>query len=177
MNLNKNKYYLTWFKNPWSYVTGALLLSLMQIVTFVVTGNPWGVTAAFVNWGAWIFESFGGNVSNWYYFNEEFTRTTYQAGFLRDPLTMRNLGIIAGALLASLMASQFKIKKIKSYKHVIAAAIGGLFMGYGSSIAAGCNIGAFYSGIASLSLSGWFFAIFMFIGAIIGSKLLLKYLM
>jgi hypothetical protein len=39
------------------------------------------------------------------------------------------------------------------------------------------NIGALFSGIASLSLSGWVFAAFMFAGAIIGSKLLVKYFM
>jgi uncharacterized membrane protein YedE/YeeE len=50
-------------------------------------------------------------------------------------------------------------------------------MGYGARIAFGCNIGALFSGIASLSLSGWVFAAFMFVGAIIGSKLLVKYFM
>jgi uncharacterized membrane protein YedE/YeeE len=50
-------------------------------------------------------------------------------------------------------------------------------MGYGARIAYGCNIGALYSGIASLSLSGWVFAVFMFGGAVVGSKLLVKYFM
>jgi uncharacterized membrane protein YedE/YeeE len=90
---------------------------------------------------------------------------------------MRNLGIIFGALLATLLASQFKFKKIKSKKQVLAAIIGGLLMGYGARIAYGCNIGALFSGIASLSLSGWVFAIAMFFGAITGSKLLIKYFM
>lgn len=175
--MNKCKGLLHWFKNPWTYITGAVLLSLLQILSLVLTGNPWGVTAAFVNWGAWIYEAFGGNVSNWSYFIEERARVSYETGFLTDPGTMRNIGIIVGALCSTLIASQFKIKKIKSYKQVIAAALGGLFMGYGSSIASGCNIGAFYSGISSLSLSGWIFGVFLFAGAIIGSKLLLKFLM
>jgi uncharacterized membrane protein YedE/YeeE len=50
-------------------------------------------------------------------------------------------------------------------------------MGYGARLALGCNIGAFYSGISSLALSGWVFAIGLFIGAIFGSKLLVKYFM
>ena len=50
-------------------------------------------------------------------------------------------------------------------------------MGYGARLAGGCNIGALFSGIASLSLSGWVFAIFLFIGAFFGSKLLAKYFM
>ncbi len=86
------------------------------------------------------------------------------------------LGIIFGALATTLLASGFKIKKIKSKKQIIAAIIGGLLMGYGARIAYGCNIGALYSGIASLSLSGWVFAIVMFCGAVVGSKLLSKVL-
>ena len=44
---------------------------------------------------------------------------------------MRNIGIILGALFATLMASQFKIKKLKSWRQVAAAVLGGLAMGYG----------------------------------------------
>jgi hypothetical protein len=50
-------------------------------------------------------------------------------------------------------------------------------MGYGARIAFGCNIGALFSGIASLSVSGWVYAVFIFFGAIVGSKLLVKYFM
>lgn len=171
----KNKF-LKLLKNPWSYITGALLLSFIQILTLIITGHPWGVTSAFVNWGAWIYEFLGGNVSTWLYFQDELARSTYLAGFFKDPVTLRNIGIVAGAFLAALLARQFRIKKIKSPKFVILSALGGLLMGYGSSIAAGCNIGAFYSGISSLSLSGWIFGIFMFAGGIIGSKILMKHI-
>ena len=38
---------------------------------------------------------------------------------------------------------------------LLAAAIGGLLMGYGARLSFGCNIGALFSGIASGSLHGW----------------------
>lgn len=177
MDIKKNKYYQVWFKNAWTYVTGAILLSLFQIVTMVTTNDPWGVSGPFANWGAWIYRAFGGSVDKWNYFSSQGAQATLNAGFLNDPGSIRNLGIIVGALLATLMASQFKFKKIKSYKQVIAAMIGGLLMGYGARIGFGCNIGALYSGIASLSVSGWVFAVFLFLGAIVGSKFLVKYFM
>ena len=40
-------------------------------------------------------------------------------------------------------------------RSLAAAIIGGLLLGYGARIAYGCNIGAFFSGIASGSLHGW----------------------
>lgn len=177
MDIKKNKYYQAWFKNAWTYVTGAVLLSLFQIVTMITSNDPWGVSGPLANWGAWIYRAIGGNVDKWNYFSSEGAQATLNAGFLNDPGSIRNVGIIAGALLATLMASQFKFKKIKSYKQVIAAMVGGLLMGYGARIGFGCNIGALYSGIASLSVSGWVFGIFIFLGAIVGSKLLVKYLM
>lgn len=175
--LNKNKFYINWFKNPWTYVVGAVLLSVFQIVTLAATGNPWGVSGAFANWGAWIYRAVGGNVDKWYYFSSEGAQATLNGGFLNDPGSIRNIGIIFGALMATLLASQFKIKKIKSKKQIVAAVLGGLLMGYGARLGFGCNIGALYSGIASLSLSGWVFGIFLFLGAMVGSKLLVKFFM
>ena len=177
MNIEKNKFYISLFKNAWTYVVGAVLLSLFQIITLAVTGDPWGVSGPFANWGAWIFKAIGGNVDKWYYFSSEGAQAVLAGGFLNDTGSIRNIGIIFGALLATLLASQFKIKKIKSLKQIIAAIAGGLLMGYGARIAYGCNIGALYSGIASLSVSGWVFAVFLFLGAIAGSKLLVKYFM
>lgn len=175
--IKKNEFYKMWFKDALPYITGAVLLSVFQIATFASTGNPWGVSGVLANWGAWLFELFGGSVDKWYYFSSPGAQATLNAGVLNHPGTWRNLGIIAGALFAAMMASGFKIKKIKSWKQVAAASLGGLLMGYGARIAAGCNIGALFSGIASLSLSGWVFAAFMFVGAVIGSKLLVKYFM
>ncbi len=177
MELKKNKYYLKWFKEAWPYLTGAILLSVFQIVTLASTGSPWGVSGVLANWGAWLYELVGGNVDKWYYFSSPGAQATLENGFLKDPGTMRNIGLIFGALFATLMASQFKIKKIKSVKQIVAAVLGGLLMGYGARIGFGCNIGALFSGIASLSLSGWVYAVFLFLGAYVGSKLLVKFFM
>ena len=175
--LKQNVFYKKWFKDALPYVTGAVLLSLFQIVTFATTGNPWGVSGILANWGAWLYELVGGSVDNWYYFSSPGAQATLHAGLVAHAGTWRNFGIIVGALFATLMASGFKFKKIKSLKQVIAATLGGLLMGYGARIAFGCNIGALFSGIASLSVSGWLFAVFMLGGAIVGSKLLVKYFM
>lgn len=163
MDVDNNKNNQKWFKKSWSYITGALLLSLVQIVTLIVTGLPWGITGAFAYWSQRLIDVFRGSA--------------YKGAlwFIENPVSLRNLGIIMGALLSALLASQFRLKKIKAHKQVVGAVIGGLLMGYGSSIASGCNIGAFYSAAASLSLSGWIFGFFLLLGAIIGGKLLMNF--
>ena len=79
--------------------------------------------------------------------------------------------------MATLFASQFKVKMIKSGKQIFGAVVGGLLMGYGARMAGGCNIGALYTGTAAFSLSGWIFAAFLLVGTYIGSRILAKYLM
>ena len=177
MALKDNEFYKLWFKDAWPYLTGAVLLSVFQIYTLASTGSPWGVSGVLANWGAWLFEAVGGTVDKWYYFASEGAQKTLEDGFLNHPGSMRNIGIIFGALFATLMASQFKIKKIKSWRQVAAAVLGGLLMGYGARIGFGCNIGALFSGIASFSVSGWVYMVFLFLGAWAGSKLLVKFFM
>lgn len=170
--LKSKDLYKRLFVNPLTYVTGAVLLALFNIVTFAATGKGWGVTGVFSLWGAWILKPVV-NISTW----ANISQDTINAGFFQSSVSVRNLGIILGALLAVLLASQFKIKKIKSWRQVVAAILGGLLMGYGARVALGCNIGALFTGIASLSLAGWVFFLFLFVGAFFGSKLLVKYFM
>jgi uncharacterized membrane protein YedE/YeeE len=54
---------------------------------------------------------------------------------------------------------------------VLAALVGGVLMGYGSWLAFGCNVGAYFSGIASTSLHGWLWIAFALIGTAIGVRL------
>lgn len=177
LRLEENEIYRTLLRSPYTYITGAVLLSVLQVAQLASLKAIWGVTGPFVNWGAWVYEAFGGDVRSWYYFSGKASQTVLNNGFLRDGASLRDVGIIAGALMSTFLASEFKIKKIKSKKQVIAAILGGLLMGYGARLASGCNIGALYSGIASFSFSGWVFALFLFLGAYMGSKLLYKYFM
>jgi len=177
MDIRKNEYYQKWLKNPWSYVAGAVLLGVLNIAHLAATGGrSWGVSGAFANWGAWIPQLFGGHPEKWDYFvyvNRGFAKLSFWA----DGGSIRNIGVIIGALLATLLASQFKIKKIKSWRQIVAALIGGLLMGYGARLSFGCNIGALFGGVSSMSMHGYLFMICIFLGGIVGSKLLVKYFM
>ena len=49
--------------------------------------------------------------------------------------------------------------------------IGGVLLGYGARVAYGCNIGAYFSGIASGSLHGWLWLPSAFAGNVLGTYL------
>ncbi len=169
-------YYDLLLRKEWSYTTGAVLLALVSVALILATGKVWGVTGAFTYWGAWILQAFGGQPENWAYF-QEMNTSFAGATFLTHPVTIWNFGIILGALVSVLLAAQFKIKKIKNWRQVGAAVLGGILMGVGARIALGCNIGAFFTAVPALSLHGWVFAALFFVGAAVGSKMLVKWFM
>ncbi|WP_296519446.1 YeeE/YedE thiosulfate transporter family protein [Rhodoplanes sp.] len=160
---------------PWTYLTGAVLLAVLAASLLESTGSVWGVTTALTFWGAWAWGLVGGDPHTWTYFKEVAPAfNNPQVGFFTDAGTLIDVGLVFGALLATLLASQFKIKNIKSSRQVAAAIIGGLLMGFGARLSFGCNIGAMFSGVPSMSLHGWVFMLFIFIGAFVGSKLLVS---
>jgi len=74
---------------------------------------------------------------------------------LGDITSVMNFGIVLGAMAAAGLAGRFAPDWRIPPRSLAAAVIGGVLLGYGARIAYGCNIGAFFSGIASASLHGW----------------------
>ncbi|MFC7692969.1 YeeE/YedE thiosulfate transporter family protein [Paeniroseomonas aquatica] len=56
-------------------------------------------------------------------------------------------------------------------RSALAAVFGGLLLGYGARLAHGCNIGAYFSGIASGSLHGWAWMVAAFFGNVLGTRI------
>lgn len=81
-----------------------------------------------------------------------------------------DVGLVGGSLLAALLAREFKLRIPRNRVRYLQSLSGGLLMGYGSGIALGCTVGAFFSAIPSLALNGWLFALALAGGAVIGVK-------
>ncbi len=73
--------------------------------------------------------------------------------------------------LAAGLAGRFAPTRRIALRGALAALIGGLAMGYGARLAFGCNIGAFFSGVASTSLHGWLWIVCALAGTWIGVRL------
>jgi hypothetical protein len=70
--------------------------------------------------------------------------------------------------LAATLAGRLAIKKPASGRAILAALLGGALIGYGANLAFGCNMGAYFGGIASKSLHGWLWIVFALLGTKIG---------
>ncbi len=160
----------------WSYLTGAVALSLASILLFYFWGRPAGITSGLTHLAGWLSCRFGFAPCNWYYFQE----LIYLEGrriYLEHPLLYLSAGIVIGSLFASLIHSEFRIRRIKSFRFTMSALSGGILLGYSSRIAMGCNFGGFWGGLSSFSLHGWVFGLFILVGAYLGGKFFMRYLL
>lgn len=160
-----------WLTGPWPLIAGAAGLAIVNIATLTIGGRPWGVTSAFALWGAKWFAALGVDVASWPYWTAPAQATALKSSVLMDVTSVMDFGIILGALLAAILAGKFAPVLKISGRSLAAAVIGGLLLGYGARIAYGCNIGAYFSGIASGSLHGWLWLVAAFAGNIAGTRL------
>ncbi len=96
---------------------------------------------------------------------------TTGGGLLTHGLLL-NVGLVAGSLAAALFAHEFKVRVPRNRTRYLQSLGGGIFMGYGSGIALGCTVGAFFSAIPSLALNGWLFAAALAAGAFVGLRII-----
>lgn len=145
------------FRGSWPLFAAAIVLAVLNAVTLMTRGTPWGITSAFALWGSKIAETFGVDVASWGYWQGA-NAASLQATIFADSTTILNFGVIIGAFLASAAGGLFKFSKVTP-GNFMASVIGGLLMGYGARLAFGCNIGAYFGGIASFSLHGYIWGI------------------
>ncbi|SFC70442.1 hypothetical protein SAMN05443252_105378 [Bacillus sp. OV322] len=149
-------------RGSWPLYTAAIILALLNALTLTIRGNPWGITSAFALWGGKFLLAMGLDVSSWSYFSGA-NGAALSHTVLADSTSVMNFGIILGAFISASSQGTFKPGRIRPGV-ALASIIGGLMMGYGSRLAFGCNIGAYFGGIASFSLHGWVWMIMAMLG-------------
>lgn len=164
------------------WVTGALrehyqiynfgeLLSAMghtdglSIQETVFDPGYWYITTQEAQWGGWILEKLGVNMTDNIFFGLD--------NGLPNPLLnapgFMSIGIILGAAMLALSRREFKWK-LPSMETAVFALVGGTLMGLGARIGMGCNIGAFFATVTNGDPSGWVYLFGMTIGGYLGVK-------
>lgn len=123
--------------NKWSPLAIGISIALIQVLAFYTSskaGKKYAISLtegyslipkSLVNW------DFSNSVVTWAY--------------------LLILGIIAGSIIAALLAKEFKIKMPKP-SHWIIMPAGGILMGIGAGVGGGCNLGHLMSGLPQLSI-------------------------
>jgi uncharacterized membrane protein YedE/YeeE len=151
---------------PWSLLAGAIALAILNALVVVLAGRPWGITWGITLAGAKAATVLGIDLSRIPFWSEGFGANALAAPIFADATAVMDAGIVLGALLAAGLAGRFRPERASARRLAVALG-GGLLLGYGARLAFGCNIGAYFSGIASTSLHGWIW----FAGALLGAPI------
>ncbi len=156
---------------PWPLLTGGVALAVLNALTLALAGHPWAITWAFTLWGGKGLQAVGYDLSAVPFWSGGFQRAALAAPVLADVTSVMDIGLVIGAFLAAGLAGRFAPRRRVPLGVVVASLFGGLCLGYGARIAYGCNISAYFSGIASTSLHGWLWGVAALLGTPIGVRL------
>ncbi|MEU1488640.1 YeeE/YedE family protein [Streptomyces sp. NPDC005776] len=157
-------------RGSWPTAVGALALAVLGAGVLLVSGGAWGVTSAFALWGSKLVGALGGQPENWTWWQQPGSSDMLAGSVLADKNSLTDIGIMIGAAVAAALGGSWVLHRNIPWRTAVAALLGGMLMGIGSRLAGGCNIGAYLSGIASGSLSGWLWGAFALAGTWVGLK-------
>ena len=170
---NKQPLWRRLIKGPWPLIWGAVGLTILNFATLSLLGRPWAVALAYPVWGAKAAELLNLNLELdfWTYWMAPGRDEALVDPLLADKASLMNLGVILGAFIAATLSGKFKLSFKMPIRNFTFSLLGGVLLGYGATIAYGCNIGAFVGGVVSGSLHGWLWIISALLGCIVGLKL------
>ncbi|GIW10722.1 MAG: hypothetical protein KatS3mg061_1779 [Dehalococcoidia bacterium] len=154
----------------WPIGVGATALAVLNVFSFVFS-HPLGVTGELSAWAERLTGLVGLSAGPLLGL-DRLAGCNLALGSSSDWLTSSfalDAGVVVGAFLAALAAGEFKVRLPRRKGRYLQAVGGGVLMGYGAGIAIGCTIGAFFSALPSLALSGWLFGASLAAGAWLGT--------
>lgn len=158
----------------WPPLLAGVVLGLVLLLTFLLTGHGLGATGATTRVTAWI----GLQVA------PEATHVNAYLGPMVDKgsplaswISWQVVGVALGALLAAFMGGRFRVqldgvRSVGAPRRALAALGGGLLAGFGARVAAGCTSGLGLSGAATLGVAAFVFLGLFFAVGLLASRLI-----
>ena len=164
-------------KNTWKYkgckpYIIVFFIALLSLLILLLSAVPWGIVYGLGLWVAKVLVSLGVNLEHISFWASH--KQALESSILLDNTSLTNIGFILGAWALSQLVrikTNTKIKQNLFSKKVLINILAAIAAGYFSRVAFGCNIGAFYSGIISTSVSAWVWFLCAFLGTMIAVKL------
>ena len=156
----------------WNPLIAGILLGIVLLSTFVVTGHGLGATGFTTRLTAWFGMHLLPVATN---ANEYLGGMVEEGKPLYAWITWQVVGVAFGALVSAFLAGRIAIKLdgkkfLGGSKRPVTALFGGILAGFGARIAAGCTSGLGLSGAAVLSLAGFTFLGTFFAVGLVASR-------
>ena len=157
----------------WHPLFAGIMLGIVLLATFVVTGHGLGATGFTTRLTAWL----GMEVVPAATLANDYLGAMVEDGKPLDSwITWQVIGVALGALVSAWFAGRFRFQMdgrniLGGSQRPLTALAGGLFAGFGARVAAGCTSGLGLSGAATLSLAGFVFLVTFFAFGLLASRL------
>ena len=165
----------TVFRREWTPLIGGIALAAVNIMLFI-RYRPLGVVGELSRWSSDLSDNIGAGVGELKGISDlpGCVQRAVEGSWLTDAF-MLNVGIIAGAFTAALLAREFRPRVPRGPRRYVQSLGGGIVMGYGAGLGLGCTLGAFFSAIPSLALNGWIYVIALAFGAFAGTSFIRRF--
>jgi RsiW-degrading membrane proteinase PrsW (M82 family) len=145
------------FKRGWGWLTTGVLIGLVGIAAFPLSAAagrnyPLGITSGWLKIGQMFMPS-----------------VEFESSLKWDMWLI--VGIVVGALVAALIAKEFKFR-VPPARALLQTFVGGALMGFGAVCSTGCNIGHILSGIPQLSIGSLIAGTSIILGAWLAAYLM-----
>lgn len=157
----------------WPPLAAGIVLGLVLLLTFVLTGHGLGATGASTRLTAWL----GTEVAP-----QATARNGYLGPMAQDShllsswISWQVIGVALGALVSAFYAGRFRVqldgaRSVGTPRRLLTALAGGLMAGFGARVSAGCTSGLGLSGAATLAIAAFVFLATFFAVGLLASRL------
>ena len=160
--------YKTMCQSEWNPTITGIIVAFFSVM-IMTWWRPWGAVGAIRNWGDWImygFTSLLGTDAGFFAYYEEAPRAIFSGSG-----SVIGIGFVLGAFVSACLGKDFALR-VPPYREMVKAAIAGILMGIGSTLAGGCNVGGFYNALGNLSANGFAMMLGLLLGVVLGLKCL-----
>jgi len=159
------------FVRGWPIVIAGAVLGGLNVLLFTAQ-EPWGFTGEVARWSAELAGLVGAAPPPLLGASDLPGCVIVVSDGIVNHMTFLVVGMWVGSFAGALGAGEFKLRLPAQPVRYAQSLSGGVLMGYGAGIAMGCTIGAFFSSVPSLAINGWLFAVFLAVGAWIGTLII-----
>ena len=157
----------------WNPLVAGIVLGLVLLLTFLLTGHGLGATGASTRLTAWLGLELAPRVTE----ANGYLGPMLQGGNpLPSWITWQVVGVAIGALASAFFAGRLRVQfdgahSIGTPRRFLTALIGGCAAGFGARVSAGCTSGLGLSGAATLAIGGFVFLATFFVVGLVVSRL------
>jgi uncharacterized membrane protein YedE/YeeE len=176
--------YAEGYLQPWK---AAVAIAVLNTAAYILSGWPMSITTGYTKIGAYIENLIApSHAAGVLLFNQNSlaadlsgSAITGGAGPRVDIVFLTQIplfiGIVSGAFLTAVILKEFRVYGLPPKRQLASAFVGGMLLGLGARMAAGCNLTFVLGAVPLFAFQGFVFAAAMVLGAYAGTWILRRF--